>query len=95
METRAATGRGRGGSTGKIPGELCDVCGQETDPATAYKAELTVSGAMCPSPMNFHPECYEKAAYLWQPDPDSYCTVDPLYPETGQWTSPSPEGTQA
>jgi hypothetical protein len=74
------------------PGELCDVCGLETDPATAYKAELTVSGAMCPSPMNFHPECYEKAAHLWQPDPDSYCTVDPLYPETGQWTTPAASG---
>lgn len=72
----------------RTPGALCDVCGQETDPATAYQAELTVSGAMCPSPMNFHPECYEQAAYLWKPDPDSYCTVDPLYPETGQWTAP-------
>jgi hypothetical protein len=38
--------------------------------------------------MVFHKECYEQAAELWQPDPDSYCTVDPLFPETGQWTNP-------
>jgi len=25
---------------------------------------------------------------MWQPDPDSYCTVDPLFPETGQWVLP-------
>jgi hypothetical protein len=38
--------------------------------------------------MNFHKECYEKASELWHPDPDSYCEVDPLFPETGQWTLP-------
>lgn len=95
MKTRESSKGPKQNSGGKVPGELCDVCGQETDPATAYKAELTVSGAMCPSPMNFHPECYEKAAYLWQPDPDSYCTVDPLYPETGQWTESQASSNQS
>jgi hypothetical protein len=70
-------------------GETCDVCGRVVDdPNDAYRAELTVSGAMCPSPMLFHNACYEKASSMWQPDPDSYCTVDPEYPETGQWTLP-------
>jgi len=71
-----------------VLGELCDACGQVVSPDEAVKAELTVSGAMCPSPMNFHPACAEKASELWHPDPDSYCTYDPLFPETGQWTSP-------
>lgn len=45
-----------------------------------------VDGSMCPAPMAFHDECWERAAYLWQPDPDSSCQIaDPLYPETGQW----------
>jgi hypothetical protein len=70
-------------------GETCDVCGRVVDdPDDAHRAELTVSGAMCPSPMVFHKACYEKASAMWQPDPDSYCTVDPEFPETGQWTLP-------
>ena len=47
-----------------------------------------VAGAMCPTAMTFHKACYEQAAYMWEPDPDSYCTVDPLFPETGQWVTP-------
>jgi hypothetical protein len=69
-------------------GEMCDACGQVVPAGEGVQAELTVSGAMCPSPMNFHKECYEKASELWHPDPDSYCEVDPLFPETGQWTLP-------
>ncbi len=52
---------------------------------------MAVSGAMCPTPMAFHDQCYETAQALWQPgadDPDSTCTVDPLFPETAQWTGP-------
>lgn len=67
----------------------CDVCGQEVPPEDYYSAELTASGAMCPSPMTFHKACYEQAASMWHPDPDSYCTVDPLFPETAQWTQPA------
>lgn len=74
-------------------GELCDACGQVVPPEEAIKAELTVSGAMCPSPMNFHKECYEKASELWHPDPDSYCSVDAEFPETGQWTLPEQNQT--
>ncbi len=69
-------------------GEMCDVCAQVVPPGEGVRAELTVSGAMCPSPMVFHDECYELAKDLWQPDPDSYCSVDPEFPETGQWTLP-------
>jgi hypothetical protein len=69
-------------------GEMCDVCAQVVPPDEAVREELSVAGAMCPSPMVFHRECYERASELWQPDPDSYCTVDPMFPETGQWTNP-------
>ncbi|MGI9079934.1 MAG: hypothetical protein ACR2GF_03810 [Acidimicrobiales bacterium] len=93
QETHAAEGAPRAqvdrtASGEVVLGELCDACGQVVDPAEAVKAELTVSGAMCPSPMNFHPACAEKASVLWHPDPDSYCTYDPLFPETGQWKLP-------
>jgi len=71
-----------------VLGEMCDACGQVVPPEVAVKAELTVSGAMCPSAMTFHPDCAEKASELWHPDPDSYCTYDPRFPETGQWTLP-------
>lgn len=76
-------------SSGEVKlGEMCDVCAQVVPPDDAVRAELSVAGAMCPSPMVFHKDCYEQASVLWQPDPDSYCTVDPLFPETGQWTLP-------
>jgi len=70
------------------PAELCDVCGAEVDPAEAVKAELAAANAMCPTPMTFHPHCYEQASAIWEPDPDSYCTTDPEFPETAQWTTP-------
>ena len=74
-------------------GEMCDVCAEVVPPGEGIKAELSVAGAMCPTPMNFHKECYERASEMWQPDPDSYCTADPDFPETGQWTQP--EASQA
>lgn len=70
------------------PPGLCDVCGQEVAEADAYRAELAVGDMMCPAPMLFHKACYEQASDMWKPDPDSYCTVDPEFPETGQWTNP-------
>jgi hypothetical protein len=76
-------------------GEQCDVCGQDVPKDDMVKQELTVAGAMCPPAMTFHTACYEKAAAMWQPDPESYCTVDPLFPETGKWVVPDearPEG---
>src|SRR5215210_2709484 len=69
-------------------GEQCDVCGQTVPSDDMVKTELTVAGAMCPTAMTFHTGCYEKASAMWQPDPESYCTADPLFPETGQWTLP-------
>jgi hypothetical protein len=64
---------------------MCDVCGREVPPGTGRREEVGVSSAMCPAPMAFHDECYEQASQMWQPDPDSYCEVDPLFPETAQW----------
>lgn len=63
----------------------CDVCGQDIAPGELYREELTVNGPMCPSPMNLHQACYEAASSMWFTDPDSYCNVDPLFPETAQW----------
>ena len=68
--------------------EMCDACGQSVPADDMVKKELTVAGAMCPTAMTFHAACYEKAAAMWQPDPESYCTVDPMFPETGQWAAP-------
>ncbi len=68
------------------PAELCDVCGGEVEPSEAVKTELAAANAMCPTPMTFHPQCYEQASAVWAPDPDSYCTTDPEFPETAQWT---------
>jgi hypothetical protein len=68
--------------------EQCDVCGQTVAAEDAVKQELSVMGAMCPTAMTFHKACFEQASSLWQPDPDSYCTVDAQFPETGQWVLP-------
>lgn len=46
-----------------------------------------MSGAMCPAPMAFHDECWQRASEMWRPDPDSYCEIDPLFPETAQWVA--------
>ncbi len=66
--------------------EMCDVCGQDVPAEDAFKAELSVAGAMCPTPMTFHKACYEQASAMWQPDPDSICVNDPDFPETKRWT---------
>lgn len=66
--------------------ESCDMCGKDIT-NDAVRAELSFGeGAMCPTPMTMHKACYEKASQLWQPDPESTCVVDPLFPETEQWT---------
>ena len=64
---------------------MCDVCGREVPEGTGHREEVSVSGAMCPAPMAFHDECWATASVMWQPDPDSYCEIDPLFPETAQW----------
>ncbi|MGH2704964.1 MAG: hypothetical protein ACRDJ4_07695 [Actinomycetota bacterium] len=66
-------------------GETCDVCGGEIS-GDAIRAELSIEEMMCPTPMSFHPACYEQASVLWQPDTESICVVDPDYPETQTWT---------
>lgn len=71
--------------------DLCDVCGSEVAGDEGVRAEMTVAGAMCPTPMVMHPACYERAKDMWQPDDDSLCSVDPLFPETTQWSAPQPE----
>lgn len=68
--------------------EQCDVCGLNVAADDMVKSELSVLGAMCPTAMTFHKGCFEQASSMWKPDPDSYCTVDPLFPETGQWVLP-------
>lgn len=67
---------------------MCDVCGRNVTAEDSVKAELSVAGAMCPSPMTFHRSCYEQASVMWQPDPDSICVNDPEFPETQQWNRP-------
>ena len=66
--------------------ETCDVCGAPVPASEAVREEVSVGDMMCPTPMTFHPACYEKASALWQPNPDSYCVTDPEFPETQQWT---------
>ena len=68
--------------------EQCDVCGRDVPADDVIRTELTVAGAMCPTAMTFHTACFEQASSMWQPDPDSYCTVDPLFPETAKWVLP-------
>ncbi|MGQ0743276.1 MAG: hypothetical protein ACT4OS_02850 [Acidimicrobiales bacterium] len=67
------------------PPVMCEVCGLDVDPAEVIRAEMAVAGAMCPSPMAFHPPCFEAAKVMWEPDPDSYCLRDDRFPETMQW----------
>ena len=68
-----------------MPGDQCDLCGLEVPADQGHRAELSVGSSMCPTPMAFHDDCWEKASALWQPDPDYACDVDPRFPETGQW----------
>lgn len=64
---------------------MCDVCGREVPPGKGHREEVGVSGAMCPAPMAFHDECWELASHMWAPEPDSYCEIDPMFPETAHW----------
>lgn len=73
--------------------DLCDLCGAEVPPDEGHRAELSVGASMCPTPMAFHDQCWVQASHLWQPDPDSTCTTDPLYPETAQWSQAEGPGT--
>ena len=80
----------------------CDVCGQPVTADDFVQAELTAGGATCPTALTMHKACYESASAMWVPeDPDSTCTYDPLFPETGKWMhmqqeqSESASGSQA
>ena len=74
----------------------CDVCGQPVTAEDMYNAELTAQGATCPTALTLHQACYEAASALWVPeDPDSTCTYDPLFPETGQWSQLQQEADRA
>lgn len=74
--------------------DTCDVCGHTVPTDQGVRAELSVGGAMCPTAMVFHDACYEQAKGMWEPDPDSACSFDPMFPETAQWTS-TPEDAPA
>jgi hypothetical protein len=67
------------------PTDLCDVCGGEVAADEAVRAELMAGELMCPTPMVFHPACHQRAAEMWQPDPESSCVVDTEFPEAMQW----------
>jgi hypothetical protein len=89
MERAEVAVDGTGGATGEGFGiqALCDMCFQPVSEEDCFQTELTAQGATCPTMMTLHHACYEAAASLWVPEgPDSTCRVDPLYPETAQWT---------
>lgn len=65
-------------------GDICDVCGLPVPPEEAVKTEVSASQSMCPTSMTLHQACYEKASGIWQPD-DSYCGIDPDFPEMAEW----------
>lgn len=70
--------------------ETCDVCGGEVSAGEAVRAEVNVDQLMCPTAMICHPACYERAAELWEPDPQASCGYDPAFPETAQWAASPP-----
>jgi hypothetical protein len=72
------------GTMGVMLGDFCDVCGKPVASEDRYQAEVSCSQSMCPTSMTFHQACYEKASSLWQPD-DSYCGIDPDFPEMAEW----------
>ena len=66
--------------------DQCDVCGKDVPPGEGHREELSAGASMCPTPMAFHDQCWELAKDMWQPDQDSLCVVDPMFPETSQWS---------
>jgi hypothetical protein len=84
--TPATTQATTPGAAGFGLNPACDVCGQPVTPEDCYTTELTAGGATCPTALTLHHACYEAASSMWVPEaPDSTCTYDPLFPETGQW----------
>lgn len=72
------------------PPQTCEACGLEVAPDEAVQAEMTFGeAAMCPTPMSFHPQCFERAGELWYEPSESLCSVDPEFPETGRWLDQS------
>ncbi|MEX0658247.1 MAG: hypothetical protein WD080_03855 [Egibacteraceae bacterium] len=72
------------------PTETCEVCGTEVAPHEAVRAELALSDAsICPTPMSFHPACYERATEVWEQPGEALCDVDPEFPETAHWLARS------
>lgn len=72
------------------PIESCEVCGTAVTPDDAVRAEVSIGDdAMCPTPMSFHPACYEQAMQIWQQPGEALCAVDPEFPETAHWLEQS------
>lgn len=68
------------------PPQTCEACGLEVPSNEAVQAEMTFGeAAMCPTPMSFHPQCYERARDLWYEPDEALCSSDPEFPETGRW----------
>lgn len=74
---------------------MCDVCGLDVPAGEGVSSEVSVAGAMCPTPMAFHKACFEEASKMWTPDPDSYCLVDDRFPESQQWDKLQAEADKA
>lgn len=75
------------------PPQTCEACGLEVAPDESVQAEMTFGEeAMCPTPMSFHPRCYERARDLWYEPAENSCSVDPEFPETGRWLDQSGSG---
>ncbi len=55
-----------------------------TSPRSMTQARPHITIQTVAQHMTFHQACYERASELWQPD-DSYCTVDPDFPEMAAW----------
>lgn len=70
--------------------ETCEICGEDVAPHEAVRAELSLGDeSMCPTPMSFHPQCYERATDVWAVPDEALCAVDPELPETAYWLEQS------
>jgi hypothetical protein len=75
------------------PPPTCEACGLDVAPDEAVTREMTFGEeAMCPTPMSFHPECFERSRELWYEPAESLCSVDPEFPETARWLDQSGRG---
>lgn len=70
------------------PPDTCDVCGIDVRPDEGVRTEVSKEGAMCPTAMVFHDDCFEKAKSFWDVDSGTSCPVDDDLPGLGLWDIP-------